>query len=209
VAPLVDALHNRLRALLAPLDAVAARLPEPGVILDLGCGQGLLLGLLPQSSGRLVGVDFDARKCRMARQLLSERDDVAIIQGDIVAFLEDWAGGPVDAIVLVDTLSSMPPEMQQRVMELSVSLLSAEGRLLLKIVDTAPRWKAAVARAMYLLVYRGLRLSLSAGQGVFYRSSDHYRRQLEALGLSVHVDMVHRSRHLPVPHVLVVGSRRA
>lgn len=209
VGPWVDGLHNRLRDRLAPLDAVAAAIPKPEVVIDLGCGQGLLLRRLPPSTRRLVGVDFDARKCRMARALLRELPQVEIHQGDVVAFLENWRDDPVDAVVLVDTLSSMPFDQQDRVLALSASVLRPGGRLVLKIVDTAPRWKAAVARGMYLLVYRGLRLSLSSGQQVYYRSSGDYRSKLESLGLKVQTDALHRTRRLPVPHVLVVGVKGA
>jgi len=204
-----DRIHNWARHALAPLREVAAQVPAGGHVLDLGCGQGLLVALLCERAERVTGVDFDPRKCRMAREVLAGRPQAEIVEADIANYLTGLPGQSVDAVVLSDTLSSLPFAIQDEVLASSVRCLKPGGCLVLKIVDTEPPRKAALARAMFVLIYRVARASLSHEQRVFYRSHHSYAAKLAALGLDVKTDLLHYRAGHPIPHVLIVGRKRA
>ena len=60
--------------------SIAARIPPPGVILDIGCGTGLLLGRIGSAlpSAALVGLD---RSAGMAERAKHQRPDLWIERG--------------------------------------------------------------------------------------------------------------------------------
>lgn len=202
-----DRLHDLVREAVAPLDAVADAVPA-GSVLELGCGQGLLIAKLVGRCRPIVGVDFDPRKCRMARESVGRHAAVEIVEDDVVEYLRR-SSERFDTIILSDTLSSIPPDVQDEILRLAREHLSERGRLVLKIVDTVPLAKAALARAMFVLTYRILRASKSHGQRVYYRSHAFFRRELEQLGLDTRVTLLHRRTGHPIPHVLIVAQNGA
>ncbi len=76
-------------------------------LLDVGCGDGRLLGEVCRRFGsvRLVGVDTSAAALRLATAF---HPDIAFLQGDITsdALLDET----FDIVTLIDTLEHIPPE---------------------------------------------------------------------------------------------------
>ena len=67
------------------LDRVLARIPDDGLVLDLGCGAGLVAAELATRS-RVVGVDVSMRQLELAR---THAPSVSLVRGDIaeIAFV--------------------------------------------------------------------------------------------------------------------------
>jgi ubiquinone/menaquinone biosynthesis C-methylase UbiE len=205
---LLDALHDRLRWWTAPLQAVADLVPAGGHVADLGCGQGLVTALIAKHAREVVGVDFDERKCGMARDRLADVPNAHIVRGDILEWLKDAPAESLDAIVLSDTLSAMPLQAQSAVLAQAYRILRSHGTVVLKVVDTEPRWKAAIARTIAYLVCRVARVSLTQDdQRVYYRQRADYAGMMADAGLAVDVILLHRLRHSPIPHVAIVGHK--
>jgi SAM-dependent methyltransferase len=206
---MVDRLHNAVRRRTAPLEQVAALVPRGGVAIELGCGQGLLARALADRTGQVVAVDYDVRKCRLARELLAGRSNVQVVQDDIEHYLALLPTGTVSAVVLSDTLSAMPFDAQRRVLAASVRCIAPGGVLVAKVVDTAPWWKATIARIIYLLVFRLAKLSVTSDDRVHYQHHRVYAELFRELGLDVSVVMLHRGLRYLVPHVAIVGRAPA
>lgn len=201
----VDWLHNTVRRFTAPLDQVAALVPPGGTVIELGCGQGLLARALCARAVRVIGVDYDSRKCRLARNLLADCRNAEVVEDDVERFLIAAPPQSVNAIVLSDTLSAMPVDVQRRVLARSAVCLVPGGVLVAKIVDTAPWWKALIARTIYFLVFRVARLSVTGDNRVHYQSRTTYSHVFRELGMDVSVVVLHRHLRYLVPHVAVVG----
>lgn len=203
--PLIDWLQARIRARIVPLDQVAAAVPSRGLVLELGCGQGLVLELLADRVERAIGVDYDERKCHLARAALSRHPHVEIVCADIVSFLRDFSG-VAECVIISDTLSSFPKHLQDEVLALAVQALSKGGTLVLKFIDTTPRWKMLISYLLSTAVYQGLHLSLSEGQEFRYRSRHDYAEVLGRLGVATSTRVLHRWWE-PIPHVMLIGSK--
>jgi len=202
-APAVDWLQSRTRELIVPLAEVMRRVPHGGTLVDLGCGQGLMLERILDTVDRAVGVDFDPRKLRMARQRLRDAQNLTLIEADLLVWM-DTNAERFDTALLVDTLSSFEPADQDRVLIRAVSLLKPGGVLLLKIIDTTPTWKVDASRLLSGLVYRILRLSRSAQQRFWYRPATELAALLEHQGCTVTRLDLHD--HHVIPHVLLVAT---
>jgi glycosyltransferase involved in cell wall biosynthesis len=205
----VDHLQDSLRTTIAPLDAVAALVPARRSVLELGCGQGLVMERLAPAATRVVGIDFDARKCRMARNRLRHTTNTEIIEGDLIAYLESLAPGAFEVFVLSDTLSSFDRATQEKILRLVGQKLGPGGTFVLSCVDGAAGWKTRLSRGLSTVIYKGFKLSLSASQNFHYGTVDEYRRVLESEGCDTQLHRVHEWPPRPIPHVALVARKRS
>jgi len=87
----------------ADLDAIAAWVPPRASVLDLGCGEGLLLKYLKQSREvRGYGIEISD-----ANVLACVKNGVNVIQSDLEAGLAGFDAGSFDYVILSQTLQAM------------------------------------------------------------------------------------------------------
>jgi uncharacterized protein (DUF2062 family)/SAM-dependent methyltransferase len=125
-----------------------------GTLIDIGCGQGLMLVLLAERaraarSGtwngsaapefeRLVGIETRTRVARLARIALGS--DAAILNADAgTVDLE-----PCDAVLLFDVLHMMPLESQDALLATLAARLRSGGTILVREADAASGWRFTV-----------------------------------------------------------------
>lgn len=201
---LIDHAQTRIREWIAPLDQVAALIPDCAPVLELGCGQGILIRKIAARQPRVIGVDYDPRKCRMAREgLCRDLPGVTIVQQEILAYLASLSDDSIGCVVLADTLASNPPAGQEQILAASLRVLAPNGTLLLKIMDVEPRWKFWISLQVSNLVYKVLRLSVSSNQQLYHLGSRYYSVQLAAWGCQVEVIPLHAIHFNPFSHCVV------
>src|SRR5690242_3603491 len=106
-----DRLHMLIRWRICPLQAIAAYVPEQGVIVDLGCGQGLFAQLLTREASHrtVIGIDLDAHKVAVAQQLVAALPNLQFLVGDVTVV--DLP--PVQAITILDVFYLIPYAAQE------------------------------------------------------------------------------------------------
>jgi trans-aconitate methyltransferase len=180
---------------------------ESGVVVDLGCGQGLFLtalltarslGLLPGGKSikqSLQGVELDIKLAGQARKAL--RADGSIVVGDV-------RSTPVPAcrtVLLIDVLYHLTTDEQDAVLAKAVAALERGGVLLLREADSRPSLRY-VATWLAEAIMQLIRLKPERRR---YRSATDWKSALEALGLTVETrDM---SEGTPFANVLFIGRR--
>lgn len=203
----LDLAQETVRGWIVPMRELAGLVPPASSVLDLGCGQGLLLERVSRKAQRVVGVDYDRRKCELARERLSRSAGgaVEILNQDILEVLRSGQERfPV--IILSDTLASVPFGAQEEILRASFERLAPGGVLLVKVIDTEPAWKAFLSRQVSHVVYKVLRLSISEGQRFFHRPARYYADFLDGLGAVTETRPLHR---LFFPHVVILARRAA
>ena len=103
--PPAERFHIHARAFSAPLEAVAARVPAGGAVADVGCGHGLLSGLLALAdpSRTVHGVDPDPRKVEWALRGPGRLPNVRAEVGTVESLVAQRPG-QFDAAVVCDVL---------------------------------------------------------------------------------------------------------
>jgi SAM-dependent methyltransferase len=192
-------------------------LPDRGGLLDLGCGQGMLLSLLKAAkeqyaAGRwpldwpvppvhlaLRGIDSHAGRLRLARRALGASAQVD--QRDL-RDLRDLDLQPCSAIVMLDVLLYLGEAEQARVIDKAAAALEPGGLLLLREADASAgfafrmtQWSARLDAAM-----RG-----RFGQRLFCRSAARWTAELAGRGFAVDAEPM--SQGTPFANVLFVARK--
>lgn len=203
--PMSVRLHVAVRARTCPFDALQARVPAVGRVLDVGCGHGLLsLSLAMGSAQRQVrGVDIDRDKLPCA-EAAAERANVKNVAFKGVD--PDWVpDGEWDAIVITDVLYLMGSDAARTLLGRLAAALAPGGVLLVKEIDVKPRWKYQLARVQELIATKVARIT--EGSEVDFLPPDAIGSVLAGAGLAVEHVPLHQGRlH---PHHLVVGRQAA
>jgi len=195
-------------------------LPDRGDLLDLGCGQGILLALLeaakdeyragrwpkewpaPPQNLSLRGIELAERRVRAARRALGGAAQV--IQGN----LRHVELPKSSVIAILDVLFYLDEEEQRRLIDKVVTALEPGGILLVRETDASGGLRFAMSRwsERFAAVLRG-----DFRQREYYRSAVEWTAGLEGRGFSVGVQPM--SAGTPFSNFLFVArkvsSRRA
>lgn len=99
-----------------------------GNCLDVGCGMGHLLYALQKNGYSATGIDRSKENADICRQ-----NGFSVIDGDMIAYLENRRDHQWDTIILSDVLEHFTVEEAYAVLKLLRSGLNPGGRILLKI----------------------------------------------------------------------------
>jgi uncharacterized protein (DUF2062 family)/2-polyprenyl-3-methyl-5-hydroxy-6-metoxy-1,4-benzoquinol methylase len=191
-------------------------LPVTGRLVDIGCGQGLLLALLAQArvagqsgawpagwppapaSLELAGIELRTRMSRLARHALGA--DALILSGDA----REVDFGRADAIVIFDVLHLVDAAAQDAILRRAVEALEPGGRLLVREADGAAGWRFQMVR----FGNRVTALVQGRWSAPFaFRTADEWRALLGRAGLEVTIQPM--GDGTPFANVLLVGVKPA
>lgn len=191
-------------------------LPSAGRLLDLGCGQGVLMALLRSAAARhaegawpadwpppprnldLQGVELGFRRARTAQAALG--DGATVVRGDI----REVPLPRSRAIVILDVLLYLGRDDQARVLARCAEALEPGGVLVLREADAGAGVRFSVTR------WAERAACWSRGQWrqpLLYRPAPEWAALLRGLGFTV--AMTPMSSGTPFGNVLFVARRRA
>lgn len=183
---------------------LAALLPAPGALLDIGCGLGLLAHVLRQAGQQqaYIGVDIDADKIARA-QRAGARAALADTRFDCLdasATLPTHHG----SVALLDVLQYLPAEAQAKLLRDAAARVAPGGRLVIRttLADNSGRDRATRITDMlaHLVGWMGTRPR-------HYPEAASVRAPLDAAGL--HVQMRPLYGNTPFNNWLVCAERPA
>ncbi|NNM89069.1 MAG: class I SAM-dependent methyltransferase [Phycisphaerae bacterium] len=181
-------------------------------ILDLGCGQGLLVAWLRAaetlySSGdwpenwppapaqpTIRGIELMPRDVQRGKAALGHR--ATIEQGDI----RTAEFGQADMVVILDVLHYMDYGAQEAVLRRVRKALANHGTLLMRIGDAASGWRFRLSNCVDAVV------AAARGHGrvrLYGRSITQWRSALEQLGFAV--EQIPMGYGTPFANILLVG----
>ncbi len=189
-------LYLTIKLKICPVLAVETYIPRRGTIVDLGCGNGLMaaLGMLGSEERRIRGFDLDPKKVAAAGRLKARWPSLNFEVADLTAMNFPAC----DAVTIVDVLYLIPRIQQDAILRNCYRSLRPGGRLVLKEMDTRPRWKYAWNLFQETLAVKIIGFTL--GSRFYFRSRDDFRNALRGFGFEVRV--INLDAHFWYPHTL-------
>ncbi len=175
-APLGVRAFVRLRQIVLPLREILGALPEARRVLDLGCGHGLVANALALARPwcSVTGIDLDEGRIRVATSTVGDRKNVRFLCGDARHALQ---GERFDGVLCIDLLHHLRAAGQGPLLRSLRHVLAAGGWLLVKDLETRPRWKYAWNWLHDAVVTRW--------EPVAYRSSEAIQQDLREGGYRI------------------------
>lgn len=199
------------RALLA--DGVLAAGSRAGrAVVDIGCGQGLMLALLAEGRAgawtdadapamptfdRLIGVERRPHVAKLAASALGA--DAEIVTADASTLSVEPAG----AVLFLDVLHMMPREAQVAVLRSALASLAPGGVFVIREADAGAGWRfrmVGVGNTLKAMVFGNWR------QRFAFRSAAEWRALLESMGLDVEERAM--GQGTPFGNVLLTATTR-
>ncbi len=122
---------------------------QPGAnVLDVGCGAGLLLGLLSWTGRIGASLGFDANGAAitsartMARRLEKLQPSAAPLRFDHLRVNGPWPQDRYDLVCLVDVMHHVPRAQRSSLIDQLIDRVRPGGRLLYKDMCDRPLWRA-------------------------------------------------------------------
>ena len=139
-----------------------------GTTLCLGCGYGVLETLLALGNPKLsiTASDLDKKRITIAQKSVR---GVSNINFQVLDVTKIVPVSDYDVIIFADLLHHLGKGEQEKLLNILLRMLKSGGTLIMKDVDTTPRWK-------YWWNY--VHDSLVAGQPLNYKSAEHYMQYL-------------------------------
>jgi SAM-dependent methyltransferase len=179
-------LYRFLRRRWGGLEALTGHFPREGLLLDLGCGEGILALLLVRGApGRRV-VAVDAHEPRVARVRASAR---GLPVEAICARLESHPLPRCQGIALVDVLHYFAADVQEALLDRAAAALAPGGVLVLRDPDAGAGLRFRLNRLHEALF---LTLGWTRGGRGRYRTGAEWCDLLEARGLRAAAEPLRR-----------------
>ena len=134
-------------------------MPSGGTLVDVGCGQGLMLALLvaaadiqedewpsnrpvPPRFDRLIGIELRPRVARLAHEALGDCAEISGADANSAALTH------FDVALIVDVLHMMPAAAQVELVERLKTCLAPNGLILIREADASAGWRFAIVRSV-------------------------------------------------------------
>ena len=186
------------------LQVLEQHLPDRGLILDLGCGYGVISHLLATKCPHraIMGFDMSSRRIEIARKSVDSKKNMEFHIADI----REISVPRCDAVIMIDILSVLSYQNQEQLLIQCYKKLSDGGILVVKDSCKSPYWK-------YIYVY--LEDMIKTKLGVFgkeitehslnYWGVQEFVKLLERIGF--HATAIPLRSRFPYPGVFYVCQK--
>lgn len=192
---IIDRAYLNIRWRLCPFQKIEALIPQEGLIIDIGCGYGLLSNLIALKSHKrnVVGIDSSETRILTAQKTVKDRKNIKFLKQDITAFNFPSC----DAIVMSDVLHHLPIEIKDILIKNIYNNLKNNGVLIIQDVDTSPYWK-------FWLTYLSDFLQHSK-EKLFYQPAKEIEDNIKRIGFKV--DTIEAHKGYPVADIIFLCKK--
>lgn len=144
------------RPFISPFHVLVDQVPAGSTLLDVGCGNGLLVNLLVSGARISRGVGFDSSWPAIEAAREASRACGAGVRAEFAHLAADaqWPAGTFDVVSLIDVLHHIPPSAQRRVVDQALAKVIPGGLFLFKDIGSRPLWRALANRIHDLVLAR-------------------------------------------------------
>lgn len=163
--------YDFARATILPLDEIDQFIPKSAKVVDLGCGQGVIVKYLANKAQRnIIGVDNNSQRLPKLRT-----KNLKFELADIKRYNTEGA----NAVIISDVLHHLSLTDQNHLLANIAKKLQSGNRLIIKEIDKGEFLRSRMSRFWDFVFY--------PKDKIYYRSSADFKKFLESLGFKVQV----------------------
>jgi len=182
---LYDAQHGyvsfyvRARGRLLRLEYYSEILPSQGLVIDVGCGYGVLANYLSLCAPdrQVLGIDLSSKRIAAAIKTIGSRKNISFLTEDAAR----WVWPSCTGISMTDFLHHVYPPEQETVLSKAFQSLQKDGVLLISEVDPT-----AKPSYRYWASYLSDRVLYPFSKS-YFRKPDDWKNALSCLGFNVRI----------------------
>lgn len=192
---------SKIRFWDAPFIQVEKLIPKKGLILDLGCGEGIFSNFLAlkSKSRKIIGIELNKERINQANKGLK---NTKFFQGDVTSKEIPKA----DTILMFHLLHHLNNfKDQEKLLKKIVKKLKQNGKLIIVEVEQKVSFKYLLAFLTdhFLVPWLFERKFYTK---VFFRKSKEWKRILNSLELSV--KLISAEKKMPFSHIILVCQKK-
>jgi SAM-dependent methyltransferase len=176
-------------------------LPKQGLILDMGCGYGIISNLISTAypNSKVIGIDIASHRIEVAKESADNRENLEFYPIDIRESLIPIC----NAVILIDVLYMLPYKEQKQILLKCYEKLDSNGVMIIKDSGKSPYWKYA-----YMYIEERFKIKLGIyGRNVSkvspcFWDSKEFLSLLKTIGFKA--SMVSVDSWLPYPGVIYI-----
>lgn len=190
-----DKLYIKLRWRLCPFELIEQQLPKKGMIVDAGCGYGLLTNLIALRSEErnVYGFDLNEKRINIAKKSVGNKYNILFELKDV----NDLKLGSCDAVIMSDFLHHISYEEQNKLILQIKSKLKDDGILIIQDIVKKPLWKYLFAS--------NLDRVLNCFPKLYYRDQNSWVAMLSSY---FDLEIIKADKGLPLPDVLLICKKK-
>lgn len=185
------------------LEVLKANLPKQGLIVDLGCGYGIISHLISDTNTRVIGIDASSHRIKVAQSSVNQGENVEFHTNDIMEFQIPIC----DAIIIIDVLYLFSYDDQERILVKCYECLRDDGIMIIKDSARSPFWKY-----VYMCIEEWVKIKLRVygkeikQYSLFVWKSEDFVDILNKMGFDVL--MIPLKSYLPYPGVFYICHKK-
>jgi len=175
----IPGIYAKLRLKLFDLTLLDRYIPKEGIILDLGCGLGVLSNYLAlkYESLQVRGIDINEKRIKIAEQTIQNRKNIRFEVQDLRKIENYLCNG----IIMTDFLHHLPFTFQYNVLEKCFQNLENKCIILIYEVDKNPH------NYKYWFSYLSDILLYPFSEKLYFQSREEMKSLLSKIGYKVEV----------------------
>jgi len=180
------------------MDVLEQYIPKSGLIVDLGCGYGIISHLLSFSYHERRIIGFDVSHIRIETTGKTESDCVQFQLADI----KEAQIPPCDSIVIIDILYLIPYQDQERILIKCFERLNQGGVMVIKDTNKSASWRFRYTHAEEKLKTKlGIYGREVKESSLHYRTNEDFSALLKRIGFDV---LVIKKKHSFYPGIFYI-----
>ena len=171
-------LRDSLRSLMLPLSLIDDSLPKQGVILELGCGEGVIAQFLARSTKRhLTGMDINKKRLPKTKN-----KNLKFICADLTN--KSLKLPVADGVVISDVLHHINTNEQKILISKIATSLKKDGVFVIKEIDKEEKIRSALSRFWDFILY--------PKDQIYYWNAKDLKKYLESLKFTIEIKRTNR-----------------
>ena len=190
-----DRVYVLLRWIMCPFERMEKYIPKKGMVVDVGCGEGIFSIYLAMISSKrkVIGIDIESRRLSLAKRSSSDLENIEFKNISATQLTDKCQG-----IIISDSFHHFGKEDQLTFLKICSKILTKNGILVIKEINKSDFVRSRLSRLWDFILY--------PHDSIRYWSKQDLELHLKSLGFSIKTK--NEARYFPGSTLLYICTKK-